>query len=122
MTTPLLLRQAAIRSEISQILFTHQIAMFNVIAHRRMIIQEHIEREEVSLILKMQLVRCMVHRAEEAHRSDSSAYKGETCPVVLGILEAVDEGYRIRVSTTGLQPTYRSVIACMHEDGINTCV
>ena len=79
--------------------------MHGVIAYRRIIICEHIECEEGCPMSKMQLVRCMVHRAEEAHRSDSSAHKGETCPVVSGVLEAVDKGYRVRVFTTGLQPT-----------------
>ena len=54
---------------------------------------------------KMQPVKCIVHRAGEAHRSDSNAYKGETCSIVLGVLEAIGKKYRFGVSTTGLQPT-----------------
>ena len=78
--------------------------MYGVIPHKRMIIRDYIECEEVFPMSKMQLVRCIVHRAEEAHRSDSSAYKGETCSVVLRVLEAIHKSYRVRVSIAGLQP------------------
>ena len=48
LTTPLLLRQAAIKSKIPQILSTHQIAMHGVNAHRCMIIRESIECRKYS--------------------------------------------------------------------------